>query len=352
MGICDSRKNESIQKGSDLIQNDKALFQASKSICKIETRNKMGSGFLIRFFKGEEKFFCLMTNEHIINKDMIERKETITFYFDIESESRDLILNSNERYIKTFRDINIDATVVEILPGDNIPINYFLKPNIDYMKNINGLIDKDITIIQYSSGVSSHSYGKIKSNKNYEFAYSASTLEGSSGSPIFLKYSPQVIGIHKEGGKIENYGDFIGPIFEYFKNYYKTDHNNDDFKKIENTKFIPEEKTIKANRALRITYDINKKNINKKLFKFQTGTGITKDVYIEPDKKIKDLIKLYFKQINQPELYKDKDIVILSRGLKIDQKSDKLISEFCEENRDVPIPVFVVIDVKSKIKNL
>ena len=162
MGICDSRKNESIQKGSDLIQNDKALLQASKSICKIEIRNIMSSGFLIRFFKGEEKFFCLMTNEHIINKDMIERKETITFYFDIELESRDLILNSNERYIKTFRDINIDATVVEILPGDNIPINYFLKPNIDYMKNINGLIDKDITIIQYPSGVSSHSYGKIK----------------------------------------------------------------------------------------------------------------------------------------------------------------------------------------------
>ena len=58
MGICDSRKNESIQKGSDLIQNDKALLQASKSICKIKIRNIMGSGFLIRFFKGEEKFFA------------------------------------------------------------------------------------------------------------------------------------------------------------------------------------------------------------------------------------------------------------------------------------------------------
>jgi len=93
-------------------------------------------------------------------------------------------------------------------------------------------------------------------------------------------------------------------------------------------------------------------NSNKKLFKFQTGTGITKDVYIEPDKKIKDLIKLYFNQIKQPELFNDADVIILAAGKKIDKKLDKLISEFCEENITVPIPVFVVIDTKSKIKNL
>ena len=51
-----------------------------------------------------------MTKVYVINKVMIKRKETIKFYFDIETEERDLALNSNERYIKTFRNNNIDAT--------------------------------------------------------------------------------------------------------------------------------------------------------------------------------------------------------------------------------------------------
>ena len=285
-----------------------------------------------------------MTNEHIINKDMIERKETITFYFDIESEFRDLILNSNERYIKTFSDINIDATVVEILPGDNIPINYFLKPNIDYMKNTNGLIDKDITIIQYPSGVSSHSYGKIKSKENYEFSYSASTLEGSSGSPVFLKYSPQVIGIHKQGGNTENYGDFIGPIFEYFKNYYKTDKINNDFQKIENTKFISEENSIKVKRTLITNHDINIKK-----FIFRTPAGLSKEIYINPNKTMKDLIKLFFKEIRQPELFNDKDIVFLSLGRKININSNELISRYSDWE-DIENPKIIIIERDLKIK--
>ena len=45
--------------------------------------------------------------------------------------------------------------------------------------------------------------------------------EDRSGSPILLKNSIQVIGIHRGGdfNKTENYGEFIGPIFEYFQKY-------------------------------------------------------------------------------------------------------------------------------------
>ena len=39
-----------------------------------------------------------------------------------------------------------------------------------------------------------------------------STDAGSSGSPIFLENKIEVIGIHKQGGKRENYGDLIYPI--------------------------------------------------------------------------------------------------------------------------------------------
>jgi V8-like Glu-specific endopeptidase len=58
-----------------------------------------------------------------------------------------------------------------------------------------------------------------------EFVYNASTDKGSSGSPIFLKGTTKVIGIHKSGGVNKdlnkNFGDFIWPIFCYFKNFQK-----------------------------------------------------------------------------------------------------------------------------------
>ena len=46
MGFYGSRKSQNIQRGSELIQNDKTLLQAPKSICKIETKSKLCSGFL------------------------------------------------------------------------------------------------------------------------------------------------------------------------------------------------------------------------------------------------------------------------------------------------------------------
>ena len=65
-----------------------------------------------------------------------------------------------------------------------------------------------------------YSYGEIKyltSENKYEFAHNAKTDKGSSGSPIFLKGTTKVIGIHKSGTKLKNanekFGDFIYPIF-------------------------------------------------------------------------------------------------------------------------------------------
>ena len=45
-----------------------------------------------------------------------------------------------------------------------------------------------------------------------------STDAGSSGSPIFLENKIEVIGIHKQGGKRENYGDLIYPILNILEN--------------------------------------------------------------------------------------------------------------------------------------
>ena len=73
----------------------------------------------------------------------------------------------------------------------------------------------------------SHSKGIIKSIHNYEFSHLANTQEGSSGSPIFLKDSNKVIGIHKAGIRnIENFGDFIYPVINIIKEDIIKRNNN------------------------------------------------------------------------------------------------------------------------------
>ena len=159
-------------------------------------------------------------------------------------------LNKNERFIRNFIDFNIDCTIVEILPKDNISEDYFLLPNIDYSNNFDNLKKKKIYIPQYPNGGNlSYSRGEINEIEKYQFSYNASTLSGSSGSPIFLIQTTYVIGIHKGGDKSEkeNYGDFIFPINDLLQKEKIQEEKND------NNNIIKEKNIISNNK-------INKKN--------------------------------------------------------------------------------------------
>ena len=218
-----SKREEAHRRESNLIKLPSSIVRASKSICKIETPFKEASGFLIKLSKGEENFFCLMTNEHVITRELIEQQQEITFYYDGKSECNTISLNRNKRFIKHFREEGIDATIVEILPEDNISKDYFLLPNMDYMFNYNNYLNRAITIVQYTNGNLCYANGKIVGINGNEFTHLAETKLGSSGSPIFLKNTITVIGIHKSGDIFseEKYGDFIIPIFNYMKKMNK-----------------------------------------------------------------------------------------------------------------------------------
>ena len=195
MGECESKGNKKpeILNPDNPLQKLKPIAKPSKSVCKlIIPPNQLGSGFLIKFFKGEEPFYCLMTNEHVVTKKMVENKIKIDVYYDSEDKNKEIVLNSDERFIKDFKDITIDATVIQILPKDNISNDYFLLPQKDFMDNYDKFIGKEITILQYPQGEMNFADGTILERTpldraKYEFVYDASTAEGSSGSPIFLK---------------------------------------------------------------------------------------------------------------------------------------------------------------------
>ena len=235
MGICKNIEREVLI--SEICSNDSYLYKLLRSICKIiypnETGKEKGAGFFIKLFRDNGPLFCLMTCEHIITNEIIENNKTIEIYYDNQKKKIKIELNKNERFIKNFLDLNIDCTIVEILPNDNISEDYFLIPNIDYSNNYDDIKNKKIYIPQFQiEGNLSYSKGEINKIEGYQFSYNVSTLYDSSGSPIFLIQTTSVIGISKGGYKNqkENYGDFIFPIIGLLKNE-KIDEGNNNIKK-------------------------------------------------------------------------------------------------------------------------
>ena len=130
-----NRKQECIIEMSPFENIDSHLTNVSKSICKlkIQTSNQIirGTGFLLRFNINQESFYCLMSNEHVIRKDIINNNNIINISYDSEFRFVNIKLDSNKRYIKCFKDIGLDITVVEILDEDNISKDYFLWNEIE-----------------------------------------------------------------------------------------------------------------------------------------------------------------------------------------------------------------------------
>ena len=86
---------------------DKRIIN-EKSICKIITLYKEYLGFLIKYPKKEKDFFCLMTNDDIFKKEKINKLEIIKFYYDKGNKYKEIYLNPNERFVKSFKKININ----------------------------------------------------------------------------------------------------------------------------------------------------------------------------------------------------------------------------------------------------
>ena len=164
-----------------------------------------------------------MTNEHVITKEIIESQTNIEIYYDNQHKKLNKKLDRAKRYIKKFSYLKLDISIVEILQEDNVSADFFLLPNLDYTMGYENFLNKNIFIPQFPKGGNlNNSIGKILEINSFlfDFSYSASTEQGSSGSPIFLEGTIYVIGIHKQGNKtkVKNYGNFIGPVVDFLKN--------------------------------------------------------------------------------------------------------------------------------------
>ena len=102
-----------------------------------------GSGFFIRLYKDGKELLCLMTNYHIITKEIIQSKTIINIKYKYEKEFIQIKLDEKERFIKYNQ--NLDFAIIEIKQEDKIKDKFFLTPNL----NDKNFINENIIIVQF-----------------------------------------------------------------------------------------------------------------------------------------------------------------------------------------------------------
>ena len=207
MGICDTPNKPPKAFNSSFNSPNKS----SKSLCEIITQNHTRyTGFLIKLLKGGQDFFCLMTTGRFLSKILKENPKILTAAYNNRQNSIQLNID-DERFNKEFRFIDSDIGVIEILSKDNIQKEFFLFPDHNNLSSLKALINKEIIIEPYNGTIQ-------QINTNNEFSILGINATISEGNPIFLKggdKEDKVIGVYKGN----NCGIFIGPVFDYLKNY-------------------------------------------------------------------------------------------------------------------------------------
>ena len=218
MGICESTKNQLQNEKPPLNNNNlniklelydshkpiplETANELSKSICKIiykiNNQEKYGTGFFMIY----KSLKCLISNYHVISSDLLNKVIEIEIY---NKKIINLILDKNKRYIKLFKQ-PIDMSIIEIKDSDGINQDIeFLNYDLNCERGYSQYINQDIICIGYPFGEKvSYGSGKIININNFEFEHNSPTKVGSSGSPVIIFQTKQVIGIHKQGDLEKN----------------------------------------------------------------------------------------------------------------------------------------------------
>ena len=162
----------------------KIVNEVLKSICKIKitfknNKTNFGTGF---FMNINNSMKGLITNNHIINKEIINEDIEIEIYNNIKMK-----LNINNRNIKYYPEPK-DITIIEIKNNDEIYkyikfLDYDVYYKIKGYKIYHGV---DIFSVEHPLGDdASCSSGRIININNYEFEHDISTDDGASGLQLY-----------------------------------------------------------------------------------------------------------------------------------------------------------------------
>ena len=192
-----------------------AMEQMKKCICKIKLKDIQGTGFFckIPFPDINKRLPVFITNNHIINEELLNKNET-KIIIDIKEENslKEIRLDNRIKYTNK----EYDITIIEIKEEDNIN-NYLELDDIivdDILNNNNKnkvYVDREVYIIEYPEGNLSISLGQVRDifeDNKYIFLHQCRTTFGSAGSPILNIKNNKVIGVHHS--KINNFKNKCG----------------------------------------------------------------------------------------------------------------------------------------------
>ena len=203
-------------------KHEKILDQMKNKVCKIKNEKGKGTGFFCFIsYLNSKKMPTLITNNHVINRDILIKDKTIMVSINIDTKNIYISLDDNR---KIYTSEKYDITIIEIKPYKD-KIFEFLEIDEEIFE-INPIYNNEsIYIIQYPKYVNEQkvvvSYGVIKDILNNDISYFCNTDYGSSGSPIFNLSNNKIIGVHKQNNNNRefNKGTFLTqPIKEFFNN--------------------------------------------------------------------------------------------------------------------------------------
>ena len=116
---------------------------------KIDSFNIFSTGFFIKLKIKEKLFHFLFTCQHSIEEKVIQSEIDIFLYFGKAKNEKSLTmkLDKKQRFIKAYK--NLDVTIIQILPKDNISEDKFLLPDYNYLNGTSDYINKQIYIGGY-----------------------------------------------------------------------------------------------------------------------------------------------------------------------------------------------------------
>ena len=206
----------------------KIIEQMDKDICKFEIGDIRGTGFLVQMPYNNKILKLFITNNHIINEDILyNSNQSMLIRTKKGKNYKKINLNNRKKYTNK----ECDITIIEIKEEDKIShclelddsIIYYLNNNINndtfgYDHN-----DKTIYALQYPERELLVSYGKMEiifGDKEKYFTYLTNIKEEDSSCAMILNINNKVIGLHTKSYKKYNKGIFLNyPLQEFLQQY-------------------------------------------------------------------------------------------------------------------------------------
>ena len=195
-------------------QTKKILEQMGNYICKIIIDNDTkGTGFLCKIpLHGDNKLTpVLITNNNVINDNMLARKKDIIIKSFCSSSIKEKKLNLSNR--TAYNNKKLGISIIEIVNKDGFKnINMFELDEDMLSGKTDKFIDKSIYMIHSNQETLYVSYGKVndnRKNQSHNFLHTCYAFNGSSGSPILNLENNKIIGIHSSTNVNINEGFFL-----------------------------------------------------------------------------------------------------------------------------------------------